>query len=160
VFGVPGKLVKYVVHLSKFFPSYKLPKLQSTSFWYQGILGIILLQFLLSSLTFLHFFLFQIAVLSTHSSFLCNSFTPLYTLLYFFFHSPSFFISLIYSHFLIHSPSLHPICSLFPIPSCMLTLPNSLIYAHFPSLSLTFLVKHSLFTLSYFLHQSFSDAKI
>jgi hypothetical protein len=46
VLGVPGKLVKYVVHSSKKklkklnFSSHKLPKLQSTSFWFQGILGI------------------------------------------------------------------------------------------------------------------------
>jgi hypothetical protein len=44
--GVPGKLMKYVVHLSKknlnfvYFSSYKLPKLQSSSFWFQGILGV------------------------------------------------------------------------------------------------------------------------
>jgi hypothetical protein len=40
VFGIPGKLVKYVVHLSKrktFFSSYKLPKLQLTIFRSQGI---------------------------------------------------------------------------------------------------------------------------
>jgi hypothetical protein len=47
VLGVPGKLVKYLVHSSKketmkknYFSSYKLPKQQSTSFWSQGILGI------------------------------------------------------------------------------------------------------------------------
>jgi hypothetical protein len=47
VLGVHGKLVKYVVHLSKrkkmkknCFSSHKLPKQQSTSFWSQGILGI------------------------------------------------------------------------------------------------------------------------
>jgi hypothetical protein len=47
VLGVPGKLVKYVVHLSKiksnfyfYFSSHKLPKLQSTNFWSQGILGV------------------------------------------------------------------------------------------------------------------------
>jgi hypothetical protein len=45
--GVPGKLMKYVVHLSKRkswflknISSYKLPKLQSTSFWSQVILGV------------------------------------------------------------------------------------------------------------------------
>jgi hypothetical protein len=42
--GVPEKLVKYVVqkkNLRKdYFSSHKLPKLQSTSFWSQGILGI------------------------------------------------------------------------------------------------------------------------
>ena len=45
--GVHGKLVKYVIHLSKrkkiennnFF-SHKVPKQQSTSFWFQGILGV------------------------------------------------------------------------------------------------------------------------
>jgi hypothetical protein len=43
VLSVHGKLVKYVVHLSKrkklifFFPSHKLPKQQSTSFWFEGI---------------------------------------------------------------------------------------------------------------------------
>ena len=47
VFGVHRKLVKYVVHLSKrkktlkyIFSSHKLPKLQSNSFWPQGILGV------------------------------------------------------------------------------------------------------------------------
>jgi hypothetical protein len=47
VLGVPGKLVKYVVHLSKkiklkknCFSSHKLPKQQSTIVWSQGILGI------------------------------------------------------------------------------------------------------------------------
>jgi hypothetical protein len=47
VLGLHGKLVKYVVHLSKrkiilkdFFSSHKLPKQQLTSFWSQGILGI------------------------------------------------------------------------------------------------------------------------
>jgi hypothetical protein len=47
VLGVHGKLVKYVVHLSKrknlkkiYFSSHKLPKQQSTSFWSQGILGV------------------------------------------------------------------------------------------------------------------------
>jgi hypothetical protein len=50
VLGVHGKLVKYVVHLSKRklkkkkFSSYKLPKQQLTSFWSQGILGINLLK--------------------------------------------------------------------------------------------------------------------
>jgi hypothetical protein len=46
--GVPKKLVKYVVHLSKrrklifliLFLSHKLPKLQLTDFWSQGILGV------------------------------------------------------------------------------------------------------------------------
>jgi hypothetical protein len=46
--GVHGKLMKYVVHLSKrkyskkkkHFSSHKLPELQSTSFWSQGILGV------------------------------------------------------------------------------------------------------------------------
>jgi hypothetical protein len=44
--GVPRKLVKFLVHLSKrikknknHFSSHKLPKLQSTNFWSQGILG-------------------------------------------------------------------------------------------------------------------------
>jgi hypothetical protein len=46
VLGIPGKLVKYVVHLCKrkieknYFSSHKLPKLQLTSFWTQGILGV------------------------------------------------------------------------------------------------------------------------
>jgi hypothetical protein len=47
VLGVHGKLVKYVVHLSRrkklkrnYFSSHKLPKQQSTSFWSQGILGV------------------------------------------------------------------------------------------------------------------------
>jgi hypothetical protein len=47
VLGVHGKLVKYVVHLSKikklkknYFSSHKLPKQQSTRFWSQGILGV------------------------------------------------------------------------------------------------------------------------
>jgi lipid-A-disaccharide synthase-like uncharacterized protein len=47
VLGVHGKLLKYVVHSSKrilfflnYFSSHKLPKQQSTSFWYQGILGV------------------------------------------------------------------------------------------------------------------------
>jgi hypothetical protein len=47
VLGVHGKLVKYVVHLSKRNnwkknkkSSHKLPKQQSTSFWSQGILGV------------------------------------------------------------------------------------------------------------------------
>jgi hypothetical protein len=46
VLGVPRKLVKYVVHLSKkiienfYFSLHKLPKLRSTNFWSQGILGI------------------------------------------------------------------------------------------------------------------------
>jgi hypothetical protein len=47
VLGVHGKLVKYVVHLSKrkklkkiYFSSHKLPKQQSTNFWSQGILGV------------------------------------------------------------------------------------------------------------------------
>jgi hypothetical protein len=45
VLGVHGKLVKYVVNLSKklkknYFSSLKLPKQQLTSFWSQGILGI------------------------------------------------------------------------------------------------------------------------
>jgi hypothetical protein len=47
VLGIHGKLVKYVVYLSKrkelIFKknsSHKLPKLQSTNFWSQGILGI------------------------------------------------------------------------------------------------------------------------
>jgi hypothetical protein len=47
VLGVHGKLVKYVVHLSKrkklkkiYFSSHKLPKQQLTSFWSQGILGV------------------------------------------------------------------------------------------------------------------------
>jgi hypothetical protein len=46
VLGVPGKLVKYVVHSSKnilnffYFSSHKLPKQQSTTFWSQGILGV------------------------------------------------------------------------------------------------------------------------
>jgi hypothetical protein len=47
VLGVHGKLVKYVVHLSKRKnwkkiknSSHKLPKQQSTSFWSQGILGV------------------------------------------------------------------------------------------------------------------------
>ena len=50
VFGVPGKLVKYVVHLSKkekklknYFSSHKLAKQQSTNFWSQGTLGIMIL---------------------------------------------------------------------------------------------------------------------
>jgi hypothetical protein len=45
--GVHGKLVKYVVHLSKrknlkknYFSSHKLPKQQLTSFWSQGILEV------------------------------------------------------------------------------------------------------------------------
>jgi hypothetical protein len=44
--NVPGKLVKYVVHSSKknlkknYFSSHKLPKQQSTNFWFQGILGV------------------------------------------------------------------------------------------------------------------------
>jgi hypothetical protein len=44
--GVHGKLLKYVVHLSKrknwknYFSSQKLPKQQSTNFWSQGILGV------------------------------------------------------------------------------------------------------------------------
>ena len=44
---VPGKLVKYVVHLSKrkttkknYCSSHKLPKQQSSSFGYKGIFGI------------------------------------------------------------------------------------------------------------------------
>jgi hypothetical protein len=47
VLGVPGKLVKYVVHSAKrkntkknYFSSNKLPKQQSTSFWSQRILGV------------------------------------------------------------------------------------------------------------------------
>jgi hypothetical protein len=47
VLGVPKKLVKYVVHLSKrkklkknYFSLHKLPKLQFTNYWSQGILGI------------------------------------------------------------------------------------------------------------------------
>jgi hypothetical protein len=47
VLGVQGKLVKYVVHLSKRknwkkidFSSHKLPKQKSTSFLSQGILGV------------------------------------------------------------------------------------------------------------------------
>jgi hypothetical protein len=47
VLGIPGKHVKYVVHLSKgkkiekiYFSSHKLPKRQSTSFGSQGILAI------------------------------------------------------------------------------------------------------------------------
>jgi hypothetical protein len=45
VLGVLGKLVKYVVHLfiensKNKNSSHKLPKLQSTRFWSQGILGI------------------------------------------------------------------------------------------------------------------------
>jgi hypothetical protein len=58
VLGVPGKLVKYVIHSLKkkiekkkkiftkkklkkiYFSSHKLPKQQSTSFWSQGILGV------------------------------------------------------------------------------------------------------------------------
>jgi hypothetical protein len=47
VLSVHGKLVKYVVHLSKrkklkknYFSSHKLPKQKSTSFWFQGILGV------------------------------------------------------------------------------------------------------------------------
>jgi hypothetical protein len=47
VLGVHGKLVKYVVHLSKrnnfknnYFSSHKLPKQQLTNFWSQGILGV------------------------------------------------------------------------------------------------------------------------
>ena len=45
--GVHEKLMKYVVHSSKrkkfkkiYFSSHKLPKQQSTNFWFQGILGI------------------------------------------------------------------------------------------------------------------------
>jgi hypothetical protein len=41
--GVIRKLAKYVVHLSnekRFFFLHKLLKLQSTDFWFQGILGI------------------------------------------------------------------------------------------------------------------------
>jgi hypothetical protein len=45
--GIPRKLVKYVVHSfkknkieKKYFSSHKLPKLQSTNFWTQGILGV------------------------------------------------------------------------------------------------------------------------
>jgi hypothetical protein len=45
--GVPRKLVKFVVYSSKrknwkkiYFSLHKLPKLQSTSFWFQGILGV------------------------------------------------------------------------------------------------------------------------
>jgi hypothetical protein len=45
--GVLGKLVKYVVYLSKrknciknYFSSHKLSKQQMTNFWSQGILGI------------------------------------------------------------------------------------------------------------------------
>jgi hypothetical protein len=50
VLGVPDKLVKYVVHLSKilkkiYFSSHKLPKLQSTTIWSQGILGVKLQSF-------------------------------------------------------------------------------------------------------------------
>jgi hypothetical protein len=47
VLGVYEKLVKYVVHFSKrklkknHFSSHKLPKQQLTSFWSQGILGVI-----------------------------------------------------------------------------------------------------------------------
>jgi hypothetical protein len=48
MFGVAKKLVKYVVHLSNlfiyknsYFSSHKLPKLQWTSFWSQGILEVI-----------------------------------------------------------------------------------------------------------------------
>jgi hypothetical protein len=55
VLGIHGKLVKYVVHLSKrkklkkkYFSSHKLPKQQSTSFWSQGILGVNNLQQLTS----------------------------------------------------------------------------------------------------------------
>jgi hypothetical protein len=47
VLGVHGKLVKYVVHLSKrkklkkiYFSSHKLPKQQLTIFWSQGILAV------------------------------------------------------------------------------------------------------------------------
>jgi hypothetical protein len=46
VLDVIGKVVKYVVHLSKKIEkklklsSHKLPKQQSTSFWSQGILGV------------------------------------------------------------------------------------------------------------------------
>jgi hypothetical protein len=46
VLGVPGKLLKYVIHLSKrkieknYFSSHKLPKQQSFSFWFVGILGV------------------------------------------------------------------------------------------------------------------------
>jgi hypothetical protein len=47
VLGVHGKLVKYVVQLSKrkkmkviYFSSNKLPKHQSTSFWSQGLPGV------------------------------------------------------------------------------------------------------------------------
>jgi hypothetical protein len=43
VLGVQGKLVKYVVHLSKkikYFSSHKLPKQQSTNSWSQEILGV------------------------------------------------------------------------------------------------------------------------
>jgi hypothetical protein len=46
VHGIPDKLVKYVNHMSKrknwknLLSSYKLSKLQSTSFWSQGILGV------------------------------------------------------------------------------------------------------------------------
>jgi hypothetical protein len=41
VLGVHGKLVKYVVHLSKIKnSSHNLPKQQSTNIWSQGILGV------------------------------------------------------------------------------------------------------------------------
>jgi hypothetical protein len=45
VLGVSRKLVKYVVHLSqkkfeKYLSFFTLPKLQLTSFWSQGILGV------------------------------------------------------------------------------------------------------------------------
>jgi hypothetical protein len=51
VLGIHGKLVKYVVHLSKrkkmkkqYFSLQKLPKQQSTNFWSQGILVVKILQ--------------------------------------------------------------------------------------------------------------------
>jgi hypothetical protein len=47
VLGIPGELVKYVVHSSKrkklkiiYFSSHKLPKQQSTNFCSKGILGV------------------------------------------------------------------------------------------------------------------------
>jgi hypothetical protein len=47
ILGVPGKLVKYVIHSSQkkrmiknYFSSHKLPKQSSTNFWSQGILEV------------------------------------------------------------------------------------------------------------------------
>jgi hypothetical protein len=59
VLGVAGKLVNYVVHLSKrknlkrtYFASHKVPKQHPTSFWSQGILG----NNRRPSLTYVHYF--------------------------------------------------------------------------------------------------------